>query len=88
MSSDKAQSLRYVPKGWTPPEWLGKTPHSLFSNYGEQAQEAWFDDIPWQHRRGDSLYDVHFDALQGSPHALELMRQFYANLVTRRLRQK
>ena len=88
MSSVKREVLRRQSENWTPPEWLGKTPYDNFESYGYEAKQAWFDDVPWQHRRGDSLYDVHFDALQGSPHALELMRQFYANLVTRRLRQK
>lgn len=88
MSSAEVQPLQYVPEGWTPPEWLGKTPYSRFSDYGDEADDAWHDDIPWQARRGASLYDTHVAALAGSPHALELMRQFYVNLVTRRLKQK
>ena len=88
MSSAKTQPLRWVTEDWAPPEWLGKTPHSNFADYGVEASEAWHDDIPWQYRRSTSLYDTHVAALAGSPHALELMRQFYANLVTRRLRQK
>lgn len=88
MSSAKTQPLRYVPEDWTPPEWLEKTPHPAFIDYGHEADKAWFDDIPWQARRGESLYDTHVAALAGSPHALELMRQFYVNLVTRRLKQK
>lgn len=88
MSSAEAQPLRWAPEDWTPPEWLGKTLHNHFDGYGVEANKAWFDDIPWQARRGASLRDTHAAALAGSPHALELMRQFYANLVTRRLGQK
>lgn len=72
-------------EGWVKPEWLGPLVSGNFEDYGPHAKKAWFD-IPWQARRGDSLYDVHADALEGSPHALELMRQFYANLVTLRLK--
>jgi hypothetical protein len=71
-----------------PPPWLGDTPHGDFFEYGAEADQAWFTDIPWEQRRGQSLHDAHVAALQGSPHNLELMRQFYANLVTRRLKQK
>lgn len=88
MSSARPARLRWVPEDWTPPEWLEKTPHDDFESYGSEADKAWFDDIPWERRHGESLYDAHVAALTGSPLGLELMRQFYANLVTRRLRQK
>lgn len=83
MSSAKPRQA--AEEGWVKPDWLGSVPHTNFRNYAPNAIDAWFN-IPWEARRGDSLYDVHHDALKGSPHALELMRQFYTNLVTLRLK--
>lgn len=68
------------------PAWLGPTPFSDFTDYGFSAERAWFD-IPWQYRRGQALFFAHTEALKGSPHNLELMKTFYANLVTYRIKQ-
>lgn len=67
MSSVKREVLRWQSENWTPPEWLGKTPYDDFESYGHEAKQAWFDDIPWPARRGSSLHNTHFHALQSSP---------------------
>lgn len=68
------------------PDWLGPTPFSAYWMYGDGIRvcNAW-EAIPWRDRRF-CLYDVHTNALRGSKADLRVMRQFYINLTTERLK--
>ena len=72
------------------PPWLGPTPFNSFVQYSGHTRELWNNKAfkAWSAvlNKRECLHDTHKAALEGDPVSLELMRQFYINLTTERLK--
>lgn len=70
---------------FAPPDWLGKTPHSKFADYGDTFEGGiWYGRVEF--KPISCLYDTHTAALKGDECALSAMRLYYLALTTSRLK--